>query len=107
MYNTVAVTGHSGGAVTFTAKLKIEDYWGGSLDNTEFKNIKFYYSTSQPSASSPGTLFHTISSWSASDDCSDHSGTFNHGSTISNLYICVTYEVQNGGDHYFWIDEIS
>ena len=107
MYNTVAVTGHSGGAVTFTAKLKIEDYWGGSLDNTEFNNIKFYYKTSQPSASSPGTLFHTISSWSASDDCSDHSGTFNHGSTISNLYICVTYEVQNGGDHYFWIDEIS
>jgi hypothetical protein len=107
MYNTVAVTGHNGGAVTFTAKLKIEDYWGGSLDNTEFKNIKFYYKTSQPSASSPGTLFHTISSWSGSDDCDDHSGTFNHGSTISNLYICVTYEVQNGGDHYFWVDEIS
>ena len=107
MYNTVAVTGHSGGAVTFTAKLKVEDYWGGSLDNTEFKNIKFYYKTSQPSASSPGTLFHTISSWSSSDDCDDHSGTFNHGSTISNLYICVTYEVQNGGDHYFWVDEIS
>jgi hypothetical protein len=107
MYNTVAVTGHNGGAVTFTAKLKVEDYWGGSFDNTEFKNIKFYYKTSQPSASSPGTLFHTISSWSGSDDCDDHSGTFNHGSTISNLYICVTYEVQNGGDHYFWVDEIS
>ena len=107
MYNTVAVTGHNGGAVTFTAKMKVEDYWGGSLDNTEFKNIKFYYKTSQPSVSSPGTLFHTISSWSSSDDCEDHSGTFNHGSTISNLYICVTYEVQNGGDHYFWIDEIS
>jgi hypothetical protein len=107
MYNTVAVTGHSGGAVTFTAKMKIEDYYGYSFNNTEFNNIKFYYSTTQPSVSSPGTLFHTISSWSSSDDCDDHSGTFNHGSSISNLYICVTYEVQNGGDHYFWIDEIS
>lgn len=107
MYNNGAVTGHNGGALTFTAKIKIEDYWGGSWDASEFKNIKFYYKTTQPTTSSPGTLFHTISSWSTSDNCNDHSATFNPGTTISNLYICVTYEVQNGGDHNIWIDEIS
>lgn len=106
-FNNVAITGHTGGELTVSVKVKLRDYYSPYEDrtSTEFGNLKIYYKTSLPSVPSPGTqIGSTITS---STDCQVHSVSFSPGVTITNLYLAFVYDNEGVGDNWIIYDDVT
>jgi hypothetical protein len=105
-WNSSAITGHTGGALTVSVKTKLRDYYSTSSDrsSSEWGTLQIYYKSTTPSASSPGTQIG--SNITSSTDCQTHSVSFTPASTISNLYICFIYTT-GSGDNWIIFDDLS
>ena len=106
MWNSTAITGHSGGDLTITVKTKLRDYSSPYSDrsSSEWGTLKIYYKTTTPSASSLGTQIG--SDITSSTDCQTHSVSFSPGTTISNLYLAFAYTM-GSGDNYIHFDDLT
>jgi len=106
-YNYNAITGHNGGELSVSVKVKLRDYYSSYSDNSssEWGNLKIYYKTTRPSDASPGTqIGSTITS---SADCEVHTVSFSPGTTISNLYLAFVYDNEGVGDNWIIYDDVT
>jgi hypothetical protein len=89
-WNSSAITGHTGGALTVSVKTKLRDYYSTSSDrsSSEWGTLQIYYKSTTPSASSPGTQIG--SNITSSTDCQTHSVSFTPASTISNYIFALS-----------------